>query len=171
MTTQAKTEQKLLDIIKNKEFKHSKWKGRFSILKLVSTAEKGDLGEDFLAALLKDAGYLDVGVVNNRRGDYDVSLEHNKKTILFEVKVATRDTSHSFQFNGIRCDRQFTHLFCLGISPDRIGFLIISKNDVMDSDKHTLISMAKGDNAVYKITKKGLSSFNDFSATVKGLVE
>ena len=171
---QSKAEAKLLAILtkKEKQFAIQQWLNkRFLIFKIISTTEKGDIGEDFLASLLEDLGYTDVQVIKSRRGIYDVSLKHNGKTILFEVKVATQDVHGAFQFNGVRLDRQYTHLFCLGISPAKIGYLIVARPDLMTPQNH-LVSMAKDSNATFKLTKHAnkLKSFDDFAQEIEGLV-
>lgn len=152
-------EKMLIELIEKRDFVYEeKWLShKFGKLKLASTTEKGDIGEDLLASLLKQIGYADVNVVKGRRNQYDVSIEG--KTF-FEVKVATQDTNKSFQFNGVRYDTKYTHLFCLGVMPDSIKYLIIAKNSLLNKE-HTLTSMAKGSNATFKLTKKE-SNLKDF---------
>jgi hypothetical protein len=141
-----------------------KWQGhKFHKLKQISTTEKGDMGEDFLALLLNKCGYKNIEVVKGRRGHYDVAIKdsNNKNIIEFEVKVATEDVNSHFQFNGIRYDTKYTHLFCFAVLPNDIGYLIIDKNDL---NKESMVSMAKNSNASFKLTKNknSLSSFDDF---------
>lgn len=144
-----------------------KWEGHdFHNLKLMSTTEKGNMGEDFLSNILKKCGYENVEVVKGRRGQYDVEIKDAPNTAQFEVKVATEDIHSNFQFNGVRYDTNYTHLFCLGISPNDIKYLIINKNDL---NQHTLVSMAKGSNASFKLTKSKdvLRNFNIFNEEIK----
>lgn len=154
-------------VVKNIESVFSKkWKGhQYEMLKLISTTEKGDIGEDFLAKLLRECGYKNIEVVEGRRGHYDVAIRDSddKNIIEFEVKVATEDVSSAFQFNGIRYDTKYTHLFCFAISPDDINYLIIPKDDLI-TIKHTMVSMAKGSNSSFKLTKKksDLNNFDSF---------
>ena len=167
--TQGIAEDELKDMADKRDFLNPQWYGgKFLAIKIADTTPKGALGEDFLAKMLSICGYDKIGVPDSRRGAYDVSLMHNGKTILFEVKVATRDTAMAFQFNGIRYDTRYTHLFCLGISPNTIGYLIIPKTDLVDPKKHRLVSMAKGSNSGFKLTKHHdtLNSFNRFSDDV-----
>lgn len=159
-------EKMLVELIEKREFIYEKkWLNyRFGKLKLASTTEKGDIGEDLLALLLRKIGYKDVNVVKGRRDHYDVSI--GDKTF-FEVKVATQDTSKSFQFNGIRYDTKYTHLFCLGVMPNNIKYLIVAKKSLMDKE-HPLTSMAKGSNATFKLTKKE-SNLRDFDGLKEDL--
>ena len=135
---------------------------KFEKLKLASSIEKGNIGEDFLYRLLSLCGYADVGMPHGRRGNYDISVKQGKKNITFEVKVATRDTNKHFQFNAVRYDTEYSHLFCLGVSPNNLGYLIYPKVELLNEK---LVSMAKGSNSAYKLTKKEteLKSFHDFS--------
>lgn len=146
-----------------------KWQGhRYETLKIISTTEKGNIGEDFLAELLGRCNYKNIEVVNGRRGHYDVAIKdsNNKNIIEFEVKVATEDVNSCFQFNGIRHDTNYTHLFCFGISPDDIGYLVVDKNNL---NQESLVSMAKNSNSLFKLTKNknGLSDFNNFCSDMK----
>ncbi len=160
-------EKILLELIESRKFIYEKeWlEHKFGKLKLASSTEKGDIGEDFLKSLLEKIGYKDIEVVKGRRGHYDVSVG---ETIFFEVKVATQDINKSFQFNGIRYDTNYTHLFCLGIMPDKIKYLIVAKKTLMDSE-HTLTSMARGSNASFKLTKNenDLKDFIDLEENLK----
>jgi hypothetical protein len=146
---------------------YKKWQGhKFEISKLISTTEKGDMGEDFLSSVLKECGYQNVEVVKGRRGHFDVEVKQIPNIVQFEVKVATEDTNSHFQFNGIRYDTKYTHLFCFGISPNDIGYIIINKNDL---NNHSMVSMAKGSNSSFKLTKnkKDLKNFDIFCDDMK----
>ncbi len=171
MITQSEAQNKLLEITNERKFKLDNWLDRkFEKLKLISTTEKGDIGEDFFSELLKTCGYHDVDVVKNRRGEYDVSVKHEKKVAKFEVKVATLDTNKSFQFNGIRYDTKYTHLFCLGVSPDKIGYMILPKL-LVGANENKMVSMAKNTNSTFKLTKREntLSSFDSFARDIDKL--
>jgi hypothetical protein len=73
--------------------------------------------------------------------------------IKFELKTATEDTGDHFQFNHIRYHRQYDAVLCLGVSPDNLYFGVWSKADVSTGKAGTLVSMEKGANASYKLTK------------------
>ena len=150
----------LKELIRKQDFIHKKWGNKFyTELKLASPTEKGNVGEDFLAKLLKYVGAGDVNVIDSRRGNYDVGASFMGKSFKFEVKVATEDTNNSFQFNGVRYDTKYTHLFCLGIMPTKIGFFMIAKPKL---DEEKLVPMQKGTNATFKLTKK-CKDAHDFS--------
>lgn len=113
-----------------------------------------------------------MGVLKGRRGSYDVSLRHDRKEVLFEVKVATQNINRSFQFNGIRYDRQYTHLFCLGITPSSIHYLIVSRQQVGMKD-YKMVSMAKGSNATFKLSRRieQMKEFENFAEDVRAMLK
>lgn len=167
MINQNSAETQLLESVKDKVLSTNKWAGaRFEKFKTMSSTEKGDAGEDLLEYLLQLMGYEDVEVPKGRRAHYDVRVNATK----FEVKVATEDTKGGFQFNGVRHDRKYTHLFFLGIMPDSISFMIVDKANL---DDHTLVAMQKGTNATFKITKSkaDLLAFDSFEAEIKKVVD
>ena len=156
----------LRELMAHKKSVISVWEGMpFEKIKLMSTTEKGDIAEDFLAQLLQIHGYVDVEVKKGRRGHYDVVLNNS---VFFEVKAATQDTNGNFQFNGIRYDRDYTHLFCLGITPDKLYYLIVNKIDLMKK-KYRMVSMAKGSNATFKLSRRiaQMGEFENFEAGVE----
>ena len=160
-----RAEETLLKLIENKKFQIDKWYRKpFEKFKIISTTEKGNIAEDFLINLLEKCNKK-VSRPQNRKGHYDVLVDD---IIKFEVKLATQDRSGSFQFNGIRHDTKYTHLFCLGVAPDTIYYLIINKKDLYD---YTLVSMAKGSNSSFKLTltKKELKFFKDFQKDINTL--
>ena len=172
--TQKTAEQKLCGLIESRRFRYQDWmEKRFACLKFASSTEKGDIGEDFLADLLRAIGYSEVEVVENRRGPYDVGVRNADNDIKFEVKVATQDIHNSFQFNGIRYDTQYTHLFCLGISRIAIKYLLVPKTHLLDNRYgHVLVSMQKGANATFKLTKREnqLTGFDEFGTEIAQLL-
>ena len=136
------------EMLKGKATTLDEWtRARFEKFKRIAATEKGDLGEDFLAALLRECGYRDVVRVKSRRGHFDVSVGDKYK---FEVKTASLDTNRSFQFNGVRYDTKYTHLFCLGIAPNSLHFLIVPKKSLHD---YSLTPMAKGVNSSFKLPR------------------
>jgi len=168
------TEQILCELVDAQQFTHKRWVGtKFSSLKFASPTEKGSIGEDLLGELLRELGYSNVKVVENRRGDYDVSVQHKKRNIKFEVKVATQDVNGSFQFNGIRYDTGYTHLFCLGVLPTTILYKIVSKSELTNQDNYRLASMQKDTNATFKLTRteNELRSFKHFKSEITQLLK
>ena len=160
------------ELLEGRSFKYQKWmEKRFASLKFASASEKGDVGEDFLGAMLKGMGYRDVEVVPTRRGEYDVRVSNGGEEIKFEVKTATRDVHESFQFNGIRYDTRYTHLFLFGISPEALCYEIVPKGK-LNSAGYTMVPMQKGANSTFKVTRreKDLRNFDDFSAEVRDLL-
>ncbi len=163
----------LLGLIRAEQIIPEVWREKtFVDLKVTSTTKKGDMGEDFLAVILRQCGYNDVVVVKGRRGDYDVRLCSGGKTIDFEVKVATQDTKGKFQFNGIRLDTRYTHLFCIAVLPENIKFLIVPKPWLNNRDDYRMVSMAKGSNAAFKLHRKEaqLKEFNNFEDEVRQIL-
>ncbi len=163
---QKGAEQSLVVLVQKRDLVYEQWaKRKFVALKIATPTEKGDIGEDFLAGMLKAAGFGNISVVSGRRGPYDVRAVLGGKEMLVEVKVATRDVHKHFQFNGVRYDTAYTHLFCLGIGPDKIGYILLTKSELHD---HHLVPMAKGVNSTFKLTKKEeqLSSFELFEQDI-----
>lgn len=149
VNTHAKKLATDLDSTFNKKWINSQFKD----YKIISTTEKGTLGEILLGDVLKKCGCQIVDVPKGRRGQYDVGFKGNMGHVRFEVKVATEDTSGAFQFNGVRHDTMYTHLFCIGVSPNIIRYIIVPKQDLSNGTVK-LVSMAKGSNAQFKLTLK-----------------
>lgn len=146
------------------QFAHNAWHGQpFEKMKLASATEKGNLGEDFLVAILRRAGYGGVEMPEGRRGQYDVQVRHGSALAQFEVKVATRDIRHNYQFNGIRYDTDYTHLFCLGVAPATVGFLVVAKG-ALGRPPYKMVSMARGSNSSFKLkmAHSQMLGFGDF---------
>lgn len=153
--TQKSAEKEFLKLINSSELIYQTWlKEKFGALKLASTTEKGDLAENFLAELVRSLGYSDVEVVPGRRGDYDVGVGRGRGKKRLEVKLATQDTNDSFQFNGIRHDTDYTHLFLLGVLRTTIRYRMIPKAWLTTRrDEYPLVSMARRTNATFKLTR------------------
>ena len=162
-----KTAYEILErLMANKQSVLEAWKDKpFEKMKLIFMTEKGDIAEDFLAELLTTHDYDEVKVEKERRGDYDVSLGDS---VFFEVKAATQDTNGNFQFNDIRYDTKSTHLFCLGITPDNLYYLLINKTE-LHSDKYNMVSMSRGSNSSFKLLRR-IAQMNEFE-NFKGDVE
>ena len=130
-------------------------------IKILDNSCKGDLAEEFVMELCKTLGF-NVEPGKSRLGNYDLEIEKKK----FEVKMATEDLTGNFQFNHIRYDYKYDWLICIGISPNSILFEIFSKADVVTGKAGNLVSMGKGQNASFKLTKpkkslKPILEFND----------
>lgn len=137
-----------------------KWaKGRFVAIKALSSTEKGNIAEAFVVWLAQRHG-LKAAPHESKRGEYDVMVSDKK----LEVKMASEDVSGNFQFNGIRYDTRYDFLCVLGVSPDAVMFNVYTRAELLNM---TLVSMQKGANASYKLTRKkselrDLSEFPNF---------
>ncbi|MCK5103103.1 MAG: hypothetical protein KAR17_09815 [Cyclobacteriaceae bacterium] len=89
--------------------------------------------------------------------------------IKFELKTATEDTSKKFQFNHIRYHRPYDAVLCLGVSPENLHFGVWTKGDLATNKARTLVTMEKGANASYKLTKdpKQLHKIDDFKPVIE----
>ena len=160
--TQTTNPLSLLIKIAKEKHVDKKWTDKpLYLIKILANSSKGDLGEEFVRAYCKESGF-DVDPKEGRLGDYDVII--NKKK--FEVKMATEDISGNFQFNHIRYDYKYDWVLCLGICPDSILFEIYSKADVVTGKAGNLVSMGRGQNSSFKLTKPKnalhpISEFND----------
>ena len=150
MTDIVKFVHRVMDkLIKGREYSVDRWRGsRYEMVKSAANTDKGNLAEDLLKELLDDMGYNPV-LDESRRGPWDVRVTNGDKDVKFEVKVATQDTNRAHQFNGIRHDTKYTHLFLLGVLPDELRYQLIDKRD---RDNYTMTPMRKGSNSDFKIT-------------------
>jgi len=139
----------LIKVAKEKHIE-KKWDDQpLYLIKILPNTSKGDLGEDFIEAYAKELGF-EVEHKDSNKGDYDKKINGKK----FEIKFATEDQSGNFQFNHIRMDFKYDWLICLGCSPSEIFFEIYPKEDVVMQRAGTMVSMGKGHNADWKLTKK-----------------
>lgn len=160
------------EMIATRDYSISNWdESRFEMMKKASTTDKGNIGEDLVERLLVDIGYEDVDREHSRRGHWDVRVKNGLVDIKFEVKVATQDVHGHHQFNGVRYDTKYTHLFLLGVCPETLHYKIVEKKDLIGG-KYTLASMARGSNATYKLTQKteALKSFSEFEKEIINLL-
>jgi hypothetical protein len=133
----------------------SKWDGAtLGKIKIISNTKVGSVGQLFVERLCGDLGLqcdFPVGAKGNRlsQSSWDIEI----MGIKFELKTATEDTNMHFQFNHIRYHRSYEGLLCLGVSPETLHFGIWSKGEVTTGKAGPLVSMEKGANASYKLTK------------------
>lgn len=171
MITQKSAEKELLRLIGSSKLIYQTWLGKkFEAMKLASATEKGNLAENFLAELIKSSGYSDVEVIPGRRGHYDVGVGRGRGKKKLEVKLATQDTTDNFQFNGVRYDTDYTHLFCLGVMRSSIRYLMLPKSWLTTRrEEYPLVPMARGTNATFKLTRKAedLAGFDRFEADLR----
>lgn len=134
----------------------NKWNNtEFEQMKRLSNSKVGDVGQDFIENICSHFNYSVEFPANKkgkraRQSPWDIKI--NGTT--FELKTATEDTSGHFQFNHIRYHRPYEAVICLGISPNDIFFEIWSKADIATGIAGNLVSMEKGANASYKLTKR-----------------
>ena len=158
-----------------KNVDNPKWKdGDFIGIKTVSNTKVGSIGQDFIEGL---CNYLSIPCNFPLRKDksrttqspWDIEIN----AIKFELKTATEDVNGSFQFNHIRYHRQYDAVLCLGVTPNEIYFGLWSKADVVTGKAGSLVSMEKGANASYKLTKKpsNLIPISNFEQKIKDFTD
>ena len=132
-----------------------KWTdARFSEVKSSTMTAKGDFGEELTTSVLNELG-LEARRVNQGIGEFDIIMGE----WLIEHKLATEDSTGSFQFNGIKKNVTYDIVFCLGVSPNDISFTILTKEDAMDLG----VSMTKGgtDSFKYSVPLSKMISYNE----------
>lgn len=145
----------LVEILKTYQ-DHNKWNNApFEHIKRISNTKVGEVGQDFIEALCCRMHYTCTFPINKKgarakQNPWDIQIN----SIKFELKTATEDVGGAFQFNHIRYHRPYDGVICLGIAPHAIYFGIWSKSDIVTGKAGHLVSMEKGANASYKLTKK-----------------
>tara|TARA_B100000287_G_C20610648_1_gene771907 strand:- start:1019 stop:1519 length:501 start_codon:yes stop_codon:yes gene_type:complete len=129
-----------------KDRNYSIWNGsKYEEVKKSNLTVKGDFGEEITNKLFSSVG-LTSRIVNKGKGDYDILINEKLK---IEHKLATLDTNGSFQFNGIKKYIDYDYVFCLGVSPNKLWFKIVS----LDWCNHNLsVPMSKNGDDTYKYT-------------------
>ena len=129
----------------------TKWTdSKYENLKTSSMTMKGDFGESVTSKMYNNIDGFKSEVVNKGIGEFDILLTcGNGVTWRIEHKLATEDTSNSFQFNGIKKDVNYDFVFCMGVSPNDLYFHILTKEEA----QHLTTMMAKGVAGTYKYTK------------------
>jgi hypothetical protein len=144
-----------------KNVDNPKWKeGDFIGIKTVSNTKVGSVGLDFVESLCNALSIplnfpLRKDKTRMNQSPWDIEIYGIK----FELKTATEDTGGNFQFNHIRYHRPYDAVLCLGVTPNELYFGIWSKADVATEKVGNLVSMEKGANASYKLTKKPSNLF------------
>lgn len=157
--------------------KHSndkKWAvGELAGIKTLSNTKVGTVGQDFIEELCNTLNIPIIFPLNTKnkrlnQNPWDIKLNE----ITFELKTATEDTGGKFQFNHIRYHRDYQAVLCLGVSPNELLFNIYSKADIATGKAGKLVSMEKGANASYKLTKgkQDLFSLDVFAEKLKEFV-
>jgi len=139
-----------------KNVDNAKWQeGNFIGIKTVSNTKVGSVGQDFIEGL---CSVLSIPCSFPLRPDgrratqspWDIEIYDVK----FELKTATEDTNGSFQFNHLRYHRPYDAVLCLGVTPNELYFGLWTKAEIATGKAGKLVSMEKGANASYKLTKK-----------------
>ena len=147
-----------------------KWEGAvLGKIKTVSNTKVGSVGQRFIELLCNKLA-IPCSFPINKEGKrlaqcpWDIKIAN----IEFELKTATEDTSGNFQFNHIRYHRPYQALLCLGVSPSALFFGIWSKGDVATGKAGNLVTMEKGANASFKLTKNRsqLHDINSFKTEI-----
>lgn len=148
--------KKIFKSILAKNNNHSKWNtGDYKDIKRLANTKVGDVGEEFIVKVCEELNIVYEFPLNkegnhSRTSPWDIKING----ICFELKTATEDINGSFQFNHIRYHREYDAVLCLGVSPNSLQFDLWSKADVVTGKAGKLVTMEKGANASYKLTKK-----------------
>lgn len=143
-------------MVLSKHHNHSKWdKGNYAGIKKLSNTKVGAVGQDFIEGLCNELGMtIEFPLGKNKERAQNSPWDIKINGIEFELKTATEDVGGNFQFNHVRYHRDYDALMCLGVSPNDLYFQVWSKADVVTKKAGSLVSMEKGGNASYKLTKK-----------------
>jgi hypothetical protein len=154
---------------------HTKWDdGDYRGIKTVANTSVGDVGQDFIECLcdalnIQNSPPKKSDGSRQRQNPWDIEIGG----VTFEVKTATEDVSGSFQFNHIRYHRQYNAVLCLGVSPNELFFNVWTKSEVSTGEAGKLVSMEKGANASYKLTKRKnqLHSIDKFEKVILEFID
>ena len=152
----------------------TKWTGKpFEHIRLIPNTKVGDVGQEFVERLCINIGFKcefpkKADGTRRRQSSWDIQIEGMN----FELKTASEDVKGAFQFNHIRYHREYDALLCVGIAPSEIFMDAWTKPDVLMGKAGRLVSMEKGANASYKLTKRcdQLHSIVEFEDRVLGLL-
>ena len=149
----------------------SKWDGAIlGKIKTISNTKVGSVGQLFIERLCGQLSMpcefpINIKGERSAQSPWDIKIAN----IEFELKTATEDTSGKFQFNHVRYHRPYEALLCLGVSPASLYFGVWSKGDVVTGKAGKLVTMEKGANASFKLTKapKQLHGITHFQSEIK----
>ena len=142
-----------------------KWDGAIlHKIKQISNTKVGSVGQRFIEKLC-DQLTISYLLPASTQSPWDIEI----KNIKFELKTATEDISGKFQFNHIRYHRPYQGLLCLGVSPANLYFGVWSKADVTTGKAGNVVTMEKGANASFKLTKapSQLYEIADFQSKIE----
>jgi len=147
---------RILDEVLSEHSNHTKWsETRFGGIKILANTLVGTVGQKFTERLCTTLEIPWVPPLNPdgqraTQNPWDLKIAN----IDFEIKTATEDVTGNFQFNHVRYHRPYDALLCLGISPDDVMFDMWTKAEVTTGGAGRLVSMERGANASYKLTKR-----------------
>ena len=152
----------------------NKWTGQpFEHIRRIPNTKVGDVGQDFVEELCLECGLKHEfpekpDGTRMRQSPWDIRIEGKA----FELKTASEDVGGAFQFNHIRYHREYDALLCVGIAPSSIYVGAWSKAHVATGKAGALVSMEKGANASYKLTKRAdqLNKIDVFCDLILALV-
>lgn len=152
----------------------SKWTKNdfFYDIKKSATTTKGAFGEEVFQHLLqspeaKSLGFVDCELIDEGRGDFDHLVLHKTYgPIRVECKLATLDTNEGFQFNGIRKNREYDFVYCLGVSPWSMHHGVLAKSFCQELT--TLMEKNNRDGFKWSAKPKNLELFRDFKSELGG---
>ncbi len=124
--------------------------------RLLGNTNRGEIGEEFIRRYLAHNGIETGNGGRTSRTDLRIG------DLRLEIKTASLGANRTFQFNHVRLDRQYDHLICLGICPDRVVFEMWRKGVVAEGRAGSLVRMAEGQAVTYKLTKR-LDEMSDVS--------
>ena len=133
----------------------SKWDNAIlGKIKTISNTKVGSVGQMFIERLCEELRIpcefpLNLAGKRKTQSPWDIKINGIK----FELKTATEDTNHNYQYNHVRYHSPYEALLCLGVAPSDLYFGAWSKGDVVTGKAGNLVTMEKGANASYKLTK------------------
>ena len=145
--------QKHLDEITEKN-RNNKWSGsKYEEVKKATLSDKGKFGEKVTNDYLTYVDYKSE-IINGGIGDYDIELnicdfDVILDTLKIEHKLATEDIHNSFQFNGIKKEIDYDYVYCFGVSPNDMWFIIQTREWCEDN---LTTNMSKNVTGGYKYT-------------------
>jgi len=139
------------------------YKSKYEVVRIAENTPKGDFGEKVTTNLIKEIIGMYAEIINGGKGEFDILTESE---VTIEHKLATEDTSGGFQFNGIKKDVNYDHVFCLGVSPNNLWFGIWSKKEVEEKLTTVMMSGAE-DGFKLSATKKPNAKYSVMPLTVE----
>ena len=122
----------------------------FERIRRIQTASRGKIGQQLVARMCDELELA--SELSEPQAPWDIRIEGRT----FEVKTATEGAGLTFQFNHVRYHRSYEFLLCVGITPYDILYDAWTKADVVTGKAGHLVTMEKGANASYKLTKRAV---------------